>query len=104
MIKTSAYLHQKQREQAENFIVASEEDYYLIRPLFEHANSFGPDLHTTQLLAAAKSLSNGFLPNDFTVASLQEKLDWKRTKTTQCSNAAGKRATLLRGQPAASIG
>ena len=76
MIKTCAYLHQKQREQADGLILASEQDYYLIKPLFEHCYRFGPDFHTTTLLNAAVHLAS-----EFTVADLQTKMRWGKSKT-----------------------
>jgi hypothetical protein len=76
MIKTSAYLNQKQRDQSDDLIVASVQDYYQTKPLFEHCYRFGPDSHTTTLLMAARLLGR-----EFTSTDLQGRLGWGKTKT-----------------------
>lgn len=75
MVKACTFLHQKQREQNESLIIASEQDYYLTKRLFEHCYRFGPDFHTTAILKAAVQLGR-----EFTVSDLMRKLKWGKTK------------------------
>jgi hypothetical protein len=93
MIKTCAYLHQKQRDQADDLIVASAQDYYLTKPLFEHCYRFGPDFHTTTLLRAATNLAS-----EFTAADLQAKLRWGKTKTYEVLQRCSETGYVLDGK------
>lgn len=93
MIKTCSYLHQKEREQDDDLIVASPEDYYLTKPLFEHCYRFGPDFHTTTLLKAAAQLARCF-----TVSDLQTKLRWGKTKTYDVLQRCAESGFIVDGQ------
>lgn len=93
MIKTCAYLHQKQRDHMDDLILASEQDYYLTKPLFEHCYRFGPDFHTTTLLNAAARLAH-----DFTVSNLQTKLKWRKTKTYDVLQRCTETGFIVDGQ------
>jgi hypothetical protein len=76
LIESCVFLHQKQRELRDSFILASEQDYLLVKPLFEHCYRFGPDYHTTRLLETAQRIGT-----TFSVANLQTALGWGKTKT-----------------------
>ena len=80
LIETSAFIHQHQREQQNDKIVASREDYEVAKRLFENCYATGPDTKLTELLSAAKDLS---AKGTFNAADLIEKTGWGKSKVYQ---------------------
>jgi energy-coupling factor transporter ATP-binding protein EcfA2 len=75
LIKVSAYLHQHRRNRdAEGRIVATLEDYQMVRPLFLEAYRACPDQHVLELLGAVSGLK------EFTPAQVVERTRWGKTK------------------------
>ena len=73
--------------------MASVQDYYLTKPLFEHCYRFGPDFHTTTTLKSAARLAS-----DFTVCDLQTKLKWGKTKTYDVLQRCAESGFIVDGQ------
>jgi hypothetical protein len=77
LIETSAFIHQYQREKQNDRIVASLQDYYLAKKLFENCYATGPDTKLTELLTAAQELHG---KGTFRVSDLIEKTGWGKSK------------------------
>lgn len=77
LIETSAFMHQYQREQKDDKIVASLADYLVAKKLFENCYATGPDTKLTELLSAAEALH---AKGAFRVSDLVEKLGWGKSK------------------------
>jgi hypothetical protein len=77
LIETSAFIHQCQRDHRDDKIVASPEDYYFAKHLFENCYATGPDTKLTELLSAAEELH---AKRDFRASDLIEKTGWGKSK------------------------
>lgn len=78
LIEASAFLHQGQRmKDDEGNIIATNQDYQIAKELFEHCYAAGPDRQVRELVKATASIGM----DSFTVAGLQGKLHWGKSKT-----------------------
>jgi hypothetical protein len=77
LIEAAAFIHQYQREQQNDKIVASLEDYLAAKELFENCYATGPDTKLTELLTAAQELH---AKGNFQVSDLIEKTGWGKSK------------------------
>ena len=77
LIETSAFIHQHHREKQDDRIIASAQDYYLAKELFENCYATGPETKLSELLSAAQELHG---KGTFRVSDLVEKTGWGKSK------------------------
>jgi hypothetical protein len=76
LIEVTAYLHQHRRGRDDNSnIVATPDDYYAAKRLFEHCYYAGPESKVGELILAA-----GRLSSEFSAAELIQPTGWKKSK------------------------
>jgi hypothetical protein len=86
LIQVSAFLHQHQREQEENVVIANGIDYAVAKLVFENSYACGPEKAIRELVRVARSFQR-----DFTVAELIERIGWGKTKTYDILSRAEER-------------
>jgi hypothetical protein len=95
LIETSAYLHQHHRSRDEQGrIIATQQDYYVAKDLFEHCYYTGPEARIGEMLRAARQFGN----EEFSVAELTRKTGWGKSKTYLVLNRAEELGCIVEGE------
>lgn len=95
MIESSALLHQSQRNNEEDGIVASVKDYEIARELYLHCYAASPDKRLEDLLKIAQELSHD--GGVFKVSALQERSGWGKTTVYELVARAEESGALAEG-------
>ncbi|KKL62173.1 hypothetical protein LCGC14_2187850 [marine sediment metagenome] len=85
MIKVSAFLHQNLREQKDGFLIVSNDDLNMVKPLFDYCMSQIPEQKIFILINAVKKIE---LEDGYKVSDLLEEMKMGRTSATEINRRA----------------